>query len=70
MVKRLNSCEGIVAVERLKREREAGLEVRFSWWGRSEEVEKEGSGCKWLIVLEVMVTDGGMLAMTGLFRTS
>jgi hypothetical protein len=37
-VKRLNSCEGIVAVGRLKREREAVLEVRVSGKGKSEVV--------------------------------
>jgi hypothetical protein len=37
-VKRLNSCEGIVAVGRLKREREAVLEVRVSGNGKSEVV--------------------------------
>ena len=38
MLKRLNSCEGIVAVGRLKREREAVLEVRVSGKGKSEVV--------------------------------
>ena len=40
MLKTWKSCEGIVAVERLEREREAELVVRFSgegkavkWWG-------------------------------------
>ena len=37
-MKRLNSCEGIVAVGRLKREREAVLEVRVSGKGKSEGV--------------------------------
>ena len=36
MVKRLNSCGSIVAVEGLKRELEAVLEVRVSWEGKSE----------------------------------
>ncbi len=36
MVKRLNSCEGIVAVWRLKAKREAELEVRDSGKGKSE----------------------------------
>ena len=36
MVKSLNSCEGIVAVENLKLEREAVLEVRFSGKGKAE----------------------------------
>lgn len=31
-----NSCEGIVAVERLERKREAVLDVRFSGEGKAE----------------------------------
>jgi hypothetical protein len=39
VVKRLNSCEGIVAVERLcGRKLEAMLEVRFSGEGKAEVV--------------------------------
>jgi hypothetical protein len=45
VVKRLNSCEGIVAVERLKLELKAVLVVRFSWEGKTEGVVGyEGSG--------------------------
>ena len=36
MVKRLNSCEGIVAVGGLKRELNAVLDVRFSGKGKAE----------------------------------
>jgi hypothetical protein len=36
VVKRLNSCEDIVAVERLKLELEAMLGVRLSWRGKAE----------------------------------
>jgi hypothetical protein len=40
-VKRLNSCEDMLAVGgRLKAKREAGLEVRISWEGKS--VDKVG----------------------------
>ena len=37
-MKSLNSCEGILAVERLEREREAVLVVRFSGRGKAEVV--------------------------------
>jgi hypothetical protein len=37
VVKSENSCEGILAVERLKLKREAVLEVRDSWEGKSDE---------------------------------
>ena len=35
MLKSLNSCEGMLAVGRLKLEREAVLEVRFSGEGKA-----------------------------------
>ena len=45
VVKRLNSCKDIVAVERLKLSLEgAGLEVRFSGKGKTEVVGGGGSG--------------------------
>jgi hypothetical protein len=46
VVKRLNSCKGIVAVGNLKREREAVLEVRFSGKGKAEVL---GVGVEWLV---------------------
>jgi hypothetical protein len=71
-VKRLNSCEGIVAVGRLKLEREAVLEVRISGKGKSEGVVG-GRGELGLVVLSwdgMMTEVVRIVVMTELFRTS
>lgn len=65
MVKRLNSCGGILAVERLEREREAVLKVRFSGEGKAE-VGVGGVG--WLLVFwkdEMVTAVGRVVGMTG-----
>lgn len=60
MVKSGNSCEDMLAVGRLKLEREAvELEVRDSWKGKSEGGGLEGSGWLWFLK-EGMVRSAGV----------
>jgi hypothetical protein len=55
VLKRLNSCGSIVAVERLKREREAVLGVRFSGEGKAGRLKVVEGG-------ELVVGEDGMMA--------